>query len=56
MNGADICRQCQTELMKRQVLFGRAGAIEIVCCECQASRIALKYSNTGKPEEKKESK
>lgn len=42
------CRQCQTEIKPRRIVFGRAGAIELECCECEASRLALKYENTGK--------
>ncbi len=42
------CKVCKTEIEKRRILFGRAGAIELVCCECEQNRLVLKYENTGR--------
>jgi hypothetical protein len=41
-----ICEYCKTEIEPRQVVFGRVGKIEINTCECEASRLTLKYENT----------
>lgn len=37
-------RCCQTEVISRRIVFGKAGVIELECCECEASRTALKYA------------
>lgn len=48
------CRQCGTEILKRRIPFGRAGKIEIECCECEATKLALKYENTGPADNKRQ--
>jgi hypothetical protein len=48
------CKQCNTPIEKRKVPFGRAGYIELLCCECEAMKITLKYSNTGRPDNENE--
>lgn len=37
---------CGTEIENRRIVFGKAGAIEWSCCECEAMRLTLKYENT----------
>lgn len=37
---------CGSEVEKRRVLFGKAGYLEIELCECEATKLAVKYSNT----------
>jgi hypothetical protein len=49
-----MCRDCKTELEKRRIPFGRVGYVEIICCECEAMRLTLKYSNTGPADNKRE--
>lgn len=41
-----ICGDCETPLIQRRIVFGKLGYIEMVCCECEASRLTLKYANT----------
>ena len=41
------CRDCNSEIEPRKILFGKAGVIEMSMCECEAMRLTLKYENTG---------
>jgi hypothetical protein len=45
------CATCKTEIKTRPVLFGNLGKMLIVVCECEATKLTLKYENT-KSEEK----
>lgn len=40
------CPTCKTEIEPRRILFGKAGKIEVSACECEASRLTLKYENS----------
>lgn len=43
------CRMCGGELSTRRIPFGRLGGIELPnSCDCEVSRITLRYQNTGK--------
>lgn len=50
----EICRQCQTEVIERSIVFGRVGKILMTCCEHEATQIALKYENTGPADHKRD--
>ena len=42
---------CQTEIEPRKIPFGKAGAIEVKTCACEAMRLCLKYANSKFSEE-----
>lgn len=47
------CPKCNSAIELRQIVFGRVGKIEMLACECEAMRIALKYENTGTADNKR---
>lgn len=40
------CKHCDSEIKRRRIPFGRVGFIELQCCQCEATRLTIKYSNT----------
>lgn len=49
----EVCRRCNTAIESRRVPFGKTGRyLEVIGCQCQATRMLLRFENTRFPEDR----